>query len=44
MINTKRACLRFYGNEKVAYYTAHETKGGVEIKEDAILDAFIHRN
>lgn len=38
MINTKRACLRFYGNEKIAYYTAHETKGEVGIKEDAILD------
>jgi transposase len=38
MINTKRACLRFYGNEKVAYYTAHTQKNEDGIKEDGILN------
>ena len=37
MINTKRACLRFYGNEKLAYYTAHNHKNEDGIKEDNIL-------
>lgn len=26
MINAKRACLRFYGDENIAYYTAHMQK------------------
>ena len=26
MVDKKRACFRFYGNEKFAYYTAHEKK------------------
>ncbi len=38
MINTKRACLRFYGNEKLAYYTAHQQKNEDGIKEDNILN------
>lgn len=38
MINTKRACLRFYGDEKIAYYTAHEQKNEEGIKKDAILN------
>ena len=38
MIDTNRACLRFYGNEKIAYYTAHNHKNEESIKEDAILD------
>lgn len=38
MINTKRACLRFYGDEKIAYYTAHETKGEKGILEDEVLN------
>lgn len=38
MIDTKRACLRFYGNEKIAYYTAHDHKDEYGIKEDNILN------
>lgn len=38
MINTKRACLRFYGNEKLAYYTAHNHKNEKGILEDNILN------
>ena len=38
MIMTKRACFRFYGDEKIAYYTAHETKGWIGIDEDGILE------
>ena len=37
MINTNRACLRFYGDDKVAYYTAHLKKDEEGIKEDEIL-------
>lgn len=37
-INTKRGCLRFYGNEKIAYYTAHSHKDETGIKDDAILN------
>lgn len=37
MIATKRACLRFYGDEKIAYYTAHKQKNEDGIKEDNIL-------
>ena len=35
---TKRGCFRFYGDEEIAYYTAHETKGWVGIDEDGILE------
>lgn len=38
MINKKRACLRFYGTEKLAYYMAHEQKNLEGIKEDNILN------
>ncbi len=38
MINTKRSCIRFYGNEKIAYYTAHLKKDEEGIKEDNILN------
>ena len=38
MIHTKRGCLRFYVNEKIAYYTAHNQKKEVGIKEDDILN------
>lgn len=38
MINTKRACLRFYGNEKIAYYSAHKHKDEAGILEDNILN------
>jgi len=37
MINTLRGCLRFYGNENIAYYTAWEHKDEEGIKEDKIL-------
>ena len=38
MINAKRGCLRFYGNENIAYYTAHNHKNEDGIKEDGILN------
>ena len=38
MINAKRECLRFYGDEKIAYYTAHNHKDEEGIKEDGILN------
>ena len=38
MVNTKRACLRFYGNEKLALYTAHEHKNEEGINGDGILN------
>lgn len=37
MINTARGCLRFYGNEKLALYKAHEHKDKEGIDEDKIL-------
>lgn len=36
-MNTKRACFRFYGNDTVAYYRAHESKGAEGIEADGIL-------
>lgn len=36
-ISTNRACLRLYGNEKLAYYTAHSYKDKEGLDEDAIL-------
>ena len=36
-ILTKRACLRFYGDETIAYYTAHEHKDMSGIDEDNVL-------
>ncbi len=36
-INTKRACFRFYGDESIAFYTAHTEKGMKGIKEDNVL-------
>lgn len=38
MINTKRGCMRFYGNEDVALYTAHEQKNKVGLDKDNILN------
>ena len=38
-INTARACMRFYGNEKLALYKAHEAKDRAGIDEDSILAA-----
>lgn len=39
MINTKRSCLRFYGTEKLAMYTAHLKKDKEGLDEDGILAA-----
>lgn len=36
-INGKNACLRFYGNENIKYYKAHEKKDKKGIDEDGIL-------
>ena len=36
-INKKRACLRFYGDEKLALYFAHEHKDKAGIDQDGIL-------
>lgn len=36
-ILTKRACLRFYGDETIAYYTAHEHKNMESIDDDNVL-------
>ena len=36
-INTKRACFRFYGDESIAYYTAHMEKGLKGLLEDNVL-------
>ena len=38
MVNTQRACLRFYGDEEVAYYTVHQQKNEEGIKEDKMLN------
>lgn len=37
MIQTERACMRFYGDETIAYYTAHDAKDLNGIIEDDIL-------
>jgi transposase len=37
MINTKRACLRFYGTEKLALYKAHMHKDKEGLDNDNIL-------
>lgn len=39
MISTNRACLRFYGNEALAYYTAHSKKDKEGVDKDGILAA-----
>lgn len=38
-VNTKRACMRFYGNEHISLFKAHETKARSGIDEDGILPA-----
>lgn len=38
-IDTSRACVRFYGNERLAYYTAHMSKNLDGIMEDNVLPA-----
>lgn len=37
-VNKKRNCLRFYGDEELAFYVAHETKGKTGLDEDKILN------
>lgn len=37
MINANRGCLRFYGTEKIALYTAHEKKNKEGLDADSIL-------
>lgn len=37
MINTNRACFRFYEDEAIAYYTAHEHKDMQSIDDDRVL-------
>ena len=39
MADKKRICLRFYGDEKTAYYVAHDKKDMEGILEDGILEA-----
>ena len=36
-ILTKRACFRFYGDERIAYFTAHEHKDLQSLEDDDIL-------
>lgn len=38
-VNTSRACMRFYGNEHLALYTAHMSKGLDGIMQDNVLPA-----
>ena len=37
MIQTKRACMRFYGDETISYYAAHDHKDLEGLLEDDIL-------
>ena len=36
-VDTKRACLRFYGDEQIAFYVAHKQKNKDGLDEDNIL-------
>ena len=36
-VNTHRECMRFYGNERIALYTAHEHKDMESLDDDNIL-------
>jgi len=38
MADRKRICLRFYGNEKIAFYVAHDKKDMAGVPEDNILE------
>ena len=38
MADRKRICLRFYGNEKIAFYVAHDKKDMAGVLEDKILE------
>lgn len=37
-IDRSRSCMRFYGTEKLALFTAHESKGRKSIDEDGLLE------
>jgi hypothetical protein len=37
MINTERACLRFYGDDSISFYTAHARKNMEGLAHDGIL-------
>jgi len=37
MIDTLRGCLRFYGDETISYYTAHEHKDMESVDDDGVL-------
>lgn len=37
MIKTSRSCMRFYGDESISYYTAHDHKDLDSLLEDNIL-------
>jgi transposase len=37
MINTERACLRFYGDDTISLYAAHEHKDKESLDDDGIL-------
>lgn len=39
MINKNRGCLRFYRDDKLAYYAAHEKKDKAGLDEDRILNS-----
>lgn len=43
MIQTARACMRFYGDETISYYTAHDAKDLDGIVEDGILTVLTER-
>ncbi len=38
MILTQRACFRFYGDETIAYYTAHSSKDMESLDDDNVLN------
>ena len=38
MILAKRACFRFYGDERIAYYTAHAQKDMESLDDDNVLN------
>lgn len=41
MVNKKRNCMRFYGDDKLALYCAHDTKSKQGIDEDNILSKLL---
>lgn len=44
MIKTNRACMRFYGDETISYYTAHSKKDFESLLEDNILPLLTENN